>query len=107
VIAAGLRILRPCVEVATSGLGALKVELSRLDPHVVICTLPPATTGSDTTGSDDRFAWVELSLVPTRPTIIRFSDRQWRSNNLTLAGLLGVIDEAEVLLQERRACDSG
>jgi hypothetical protein len=101
VIAEGLRILRPCVEVATSNLGALEDELSRLEPHVVICTLSPATAGSG-----DRLAWVELSLVPTRPTTIRLGDRQWRSTNLMLAELLGVIDEVESLLWERMACDS-
>ncbi len=102
VIAKGLQIMRPRVEVATSNLDALGYELSRLEPHVVICTLGPATVGSG-----GRLAWVELSLVPSRPTLIRLGDRQWRSTNLTLAELLEVIDEVELLLQERGDCDSG
>ena len=101
VIAEGLRIMRPRFEVATSNLGALEDELSRLEPHVVICTLSPVTAGSG-----DRLAWVELSLDPTRPTTIRLGNRQWGSPNLTLAELLGVIDEVESLLRERMAPDS-
>ena len=102
VFAEGLRIMRPRFEVATSNLGALEDELSCLEPHVVICTLGPATVGSG-----GRLAWVELSLVPSRPTLIRLGDRQWRSTNLMLAELLEVIDEVELLLQERGNCDSG
>ena len=101
-IATTLQVLRPRVEVATSNLGALEEELSCLEPHVVICTLSPETAGSGC-----RFVWVELSLVPTRPTTIRFGDRHWKSNNPTLVEVLEIIDEVDLLLEERRAGDSG
>ncbi len=38
VIAAGIQLLRPQVEVATTGLDELEQEVARLDPQVVVCS---------------------------------------------------------------------
>jgi hypothetical protein len=92
VIAAGIRVLRPHVEVATSGLDALEEELSRLDPHVVICSLPATMVGPS-----NRVAWVTLSLDPTRPTVICVDGRYSKVHNPMFEALLGVVDEAEPL----------
>ncbi len=36
VIAVSIQILRPCAEVVTASLDAIKVEVRRFDPHLVI-----------------------------------------------------------------------
>jgi hypothetical protein len=93
VIAAGIRLLRPHIEVATSGLDALEEEIARFNPHVVICSLPA------TVSTGDRVAWVELSLDPDRPTVVRIGGRYSERNNPDLEALLKVVDEAEQLLR--------
>lgn len=97
VIAAGIRVLRPQVEVATSGLDALEEEIVRLDPHVVVCSLPA------TMGSGDRVAWVELSLDPTQPTVICVGGRYSEVRNPAIEVMLGVVDEVEHLVDEERS----
>ena len=92
VIAAGIQVLRPQVEAATSGLDALEVEIARLDPHVVVCNLPA------TMGPGDRVAWVKLSLDPTWPTVICVGGRYSEVRNPIFETLLGVIDEVERLV---------
>jgi hypothetical protein len=92
VIAAALHVLRPHVEVATIGLDALKGEVTRLDPHVVISDLPA------TAGSGDRLAWVQLSLDPTRPTKLWMGESYLERKNPTLEVLLEAVDEAERLV---------
>jgi hypothetical protein len=91
-IAAGIRLLRPHVEVATTGLDALEDEVARLDPHVVICSLPT------TANSGERLAWVELSLDPARPSVVRVGGSYSKQSNPALEALLRVIDEAERLV---------
>ncbi len=93
-IAASIRVLRPHVEVATSGLDVLEEEMARLDPHVVICSLPANV------GPGDRVAWVKLSLDPTRPTVICVGGRYSEVRNPIFETLLGVVDEAERLIRE-------
>jgi hypothetical protein len=63
-IAAGLRILRPGAEVESTTLEALKEDLERFDPQVVICGVHEGVE------ADARLAWIELSLDPTRPSRI-------------------------------------
>ncbi len=93
-IAAGIQVLRPQVEVTTSGLDALEEEIARLDPHLVICSLPA------TMGPGDRLAWVELSIDPTQPTVICVGGRYSEVRNPALEVLLRVIDEVERLIAE-------
>jgi hypothetical protein len=100
-IAACIGVLRPQVEVATSGLDALEVEIARLDPHVVVCNLPA------TMGPGDRVAWVELSIDPTRPTVICVGGRYSEVRNPVFEVMLGVVDEAEQLLDEEKSSTRG
>jgi hypothetical protein len=100
-IAAGIRVLRPQVEVATSGLDTLEEEIARIDPHVVVCCLPA------TMGPGDRVAWVELSIDPTRPTVFCVGGRYSEVLNPALEVLLGVIDEAERLIAEEQSSTRG
>jgi hypothetical protein len=93
VIAAAMRILRPCAEVATSDLGALEEELARFDPHLVICSCPrPASSG----GVD---AWIEISLGLAGPARICIGGHYSEQQNPTLETLLASIDEVERLIR--------
>jgi hypothetical protein len=92
VIAAGIQILRPHAEVVTAELDALKEEVRRFDPHVVICSLPA------TAGCGETLCWVKLSLESfTQATLICIDGRYSEHNFLTLEKLLGVLDEVEQL----------
>lgn len=92
VIAAGIRLLRPSTEVRTANPDALEAEVTRFEPHVVICSLPAtASPGS-------HVAWVEISLEPTRPSVICVGGRYSKRHNPAVDTLLEVIDEAERLV---------
>jgi len=96
VIGASIQVLRPHVEVAVSGLEALEEEVARLDPHLVICNLPA------TAGSGERVpSWVELSLDPTRPSVVCVGGSYSERSNPTLEALLQVIDEVDRTLREQ------
>jgi hypothetical protein len=90
-IAAGIKVLRPHVQVATVRLEALEAEMTRFDPHVVICSRPT------TARPGGQVAWVELSLEPTRPSVICVGGRYSKRHNPSVDVLLEVIDEAERL----------
>ncbi|MDQ5830554.1 MAG: hypothetical protein M3324_12015 [Actinomycetota bacterium] len=86
-ISAALRILRPGTEVESTTLEALKEELERFDPQVVICE------GHEDEEPDDRpAAWIELSFDPTLPTKISVGGRHLERTNPTMEELLEVID---------------
>ena len=92
VIAAGIQILRPQVEVATATPAEVEGEVGRFDPQVVVCgASAPADPG-------DVPVWVELPVEPQRPARIRVGARQRTSVNLDLEGLLAIVDEAEELV---------
>ena len=77
-IAAGIQLLRPEIEVTSTNLNELERELARLDPRVVICSQgEPASKYPELT-------WVELP-IETDP----------QSEVLTLKSLLAVIDESQ------------
>jgi hypothetical protein len=77
VIAVSIRLLRPCVEVATSDLGALEEELARLDPHLVICSCPrPASSNAVDT-------WIEISLDLAGPARICIGGHYSEQHNHT------------------------
>jgi hypothetical protein len=104
VIAAGIGLLRPQVEVSTAAPADLGAELGRFGPQVVVCGVP----GGSDPGSVP--AWVELPLEVGRPARIRVGDfRRREVVGLTLEGLLGVVDEAEELVRAKagRAGDQG
>ncbi len=90
VIAAALETLRPDTEVTAIELDRLDGEMTRLDPHVVVCSRPGGAAEAE-----GRLAWVELSLDPTRPTKIFLGGHRFESTNPTLETLLAVLNEAE------------
>ena len=92
VLAVGIRILRPRVEVETADLEALEEEVARFEPQVLICSR------TEPVDSGGWAAWVELSVDPTRPTRVSVGGRHYERTNPTLEELLGIIDEAEQLL---------
>ena len=92
VLAVGIRILRPRVEVETAALEALEEEVARFEPHVLICSRPePADLGIWA-------AWVEISLDPTRRAKVSVGGRYSERPNPTLEELLCIIDEIEQFL---------
>jgi hypothetical protein len=96
VIAAGIRLLRPRVEVVTCTPDELQGGGPELfDPQVVICGRPGIV------GPGDVPAWVELPMEPELPAKIRVGGRRRTSVNLEIEGLLDVIDEAEKLIRAR------
>ena len=101
VIAAGIRILRPQVEVATATPAEVEGEVGRFDPQVVVCgASAPADPG-------DVPAWVELPVEPQRPARVRVGDRRREAFGLRLEELLGIVDEAEALVRARKGRAGG
>ena len=92
VIAAGIRILRPQVEVATAAPAEIEGKIGRFDPQVVVCGLPGAADPGDVS------AWVELPVGPRRPAKIRVGARRRACIDLELEGLLAIVDEAAELV---------
>lgn len=93
VIAATIRILRPCAEVATSDLEALEEELARFDPHLVICSCPRPASSSSV------HAWIVLSLDLDDPAKICIDGHYSEQHNPNLEALLVILDEVERLIQ--------
>ena len=104
IIAAGIGLLRPQVEVSTAAPADLGAALRRLDPQVVVCGVPGR---SDPGGVP---AWVELPPEVGRPARIRVGDfRRREVVGLSLEELLAIVDEAEELVGKRddRASERG
>jgi hypothetical protein len=89
VIAAGIDLLRPKTEVTTAGLDMLQEEVARLDPQLVICSRPEQAY------AQGKYVWVELPVDPTQPMKVSHGGRTRTSSDLTLEGLLAVIDAME------------
>jgi hypothetical protein len=93
VIAAGIHLLRPHTKVVTADLDVLEDEVRRLDPHLVICSLPA------TADYGEILCWVKLSLErPTQASLVCIDGRYSEHHNPTLEDLLTVLDEVEQLL---------
>ncbi len=97
-IAAAFLILRPRAEVETARLDALKEQIARFDPRVVICSQP------NTIDPGGRPTRIELSLDPTQPTKVRVSGRYSELSSPALKALLGVIEETERAHPNEREC---
>ena len=91
VIAAGIAVLRPNTEVATTRPQELAHEMARFDPQLVVSTQPQEATSP----SPAPVAWVKVPTDPTQPTEVLVGERRWTSSGLTLDALLAVIDEVE------------
>lgn len=91
VIAAGIAVLRPNTEVATTRPQELAHQMARFDPHVVVCT----QSAQATSPPPAPVAWIKVPTDPTQPTEVLLGERRWTSSGLTLDALLAVIDEVE------------
>ena len=102
-LAKAIRAARPHLDVvATVGLEALQTQTARLDPHLVISSVPsPATEQEDEEEGKLVLAWVELSLDSNLPSQFCIDSWRWESLNPSLEELLDVIDETERLVLSR------
>ena len=98
-----IRAARPHLDVvATVGLEALQTQTARLDPHLVISSVPnPAAEQEDEEEGKLILAWVELSLDPNLPSQFCIDSWRWETLNPSLEELLDVIDETERLVLSR------
>jgi hypothetical protein len=89
-IGAAIRTLRPHTEVVNAAL----TELEMMAPHadLVICSR------SNVQHTEGTLAWIELPNDPERPAKISLQGRCSEVTNLTLDGLLAVVDTVEDLL---------
>jgi hypothetical protein len=93
-ISSAIQVLRPGVEVKTTGIDALTAGLAGFSPQAVICSLPE---GPD---PDGRVAWIELPPEPDRTAVARLGDRHIELENPSLESVLEVVDKAELLLRD-------
>ena len=94
-IASAISVHRPRVEVAAAGVVALKDEMVRFDPHLVVCSRPNAV---DPNG---RPAWFELPPDPGHPAEICLDGQHSEVTNPALEKLLSVVDETERLINTK------
>ena len=95
VIAAGIAVLRPNTEVATTRPQELAHEMARFDPQIVVCTQPQEQPQEATSHPTAPVAWIKVPTDPTQPTEVLLGERRWTSSGLTLEALLAIIDEVE------------
>ena len=94
-----IRDLRPAVTVRWAVLGELERELSRFDPHVVVCSQPSGVHPGA------RGAWVKIPTGDGLEDDERLSDicldgKHWKSDGPPLKEMLEVLDETEERLRE-------
>jgi hypothetical protein len=101
VIAAAISILRPRIEVETTGLDALEEQIARFDPQVVICSRP------NTVYTGGRPTRIEISLHPNpiQPTKVCIGECYVERSNPVLEKILEFIDEAERELTQVKGVD--
>src|SRR5918998_4998469 len=100
-MAAGVRLLRPRVEVRSAAPDGLDAELERFGPQVVVCGVPGRPDPGDV------LAWVELPAGIGRPARVRVGDGRREHVGLRLEELLGIVDEAEALVRARKGRAGG
>ena len=103
-LAQAIRAARPHLDVvATVGLEALQTQTARLDPHLVISSVPNPAAEQEDDEEEGKLvpAWVELSLDPCRPSQFCVDNWRWELLNPSLEELLDVIDETERLVLSR------
>lgn len=94
-IAGAIRKLRPRVEVVVAGPPALKAEVARTSPHLVISSQPNTADSAHTP------AWVELPHEPGLAGTICFGGQCLKTYDLALGDLLAVVDRAEGLVRAK------
>jgi hypothetical protein len=98
-ITRAIRELRPGLEVRSSGLEEMELELESFDPHVVVCSQ------RNNEHPSARGAWV---LVPTQEGMqdderlagICLDGEMWKTDGPPLSELLEVLDETHKRLRE-------
>jgi hypothetical protein len=95
-MASAVRMHRPRVEVVAAGLGRLGDEVTRFNPHLVICSQP------NTVDLGGRPAWIELPPDPNRLAEICVDGQRSEAVNPALEDLLSVLDETEKLARMKR-----
>jgi hypothetical protein len=100
-IAAAISILRPRIEVETTGLDALEEQIARFDPQVVICSRP------NTVNTGGRPTRIEIFLHPNplQPTKVCIGECYVERSNPVLEKILEFIDEAERELTQVKGVD--
>lgn len=98
VLAAGVKALRPAVQVETALPSDVEEEMARFDPQVIISSV-------EATDPNDAVAWITLSTDPSQPTKTHIGGRHIVQSNPTLFELLEVLDEAIRLAGERFEAD--
>lgn len=88
-IAAGIALLRPSIEVATTGSEELAQEIARINPQVVVSSQSEATSPAPVQ------AWVQVPTDPAQPAEVLFGGHRRTVSELTLEAMLAIIDEAE------------
>ena len=88
-LVAAIRTLRPHTEVVNAALAELEMMAPRAD--LVICSR------SEVHRTEGTLAWIELPNEPERPAKISLQGRCSEATNLTLDGLLAVVDTVEDL----------
>jgi len=82
-----LQIERPDLEVRMTGPCRMYSELRRFGPQIVLYAGPPTPV------PDLLPCWIELSIEPCRPTVLRAGKVRKEVLNPSLSGLLALIDE--------------
>ena len=96
-IAKAIRRHRPYASVSTAGPEEFEAEVTRLDPHLVICGR------FDSEPPSGRPAWVMFhSFDPRAIADICLDGEYSEANNPGLGELLSIVDETERLSQEKR-----
>ena len=93
-----MRVLRPHVEVASTGLEGLGQEVARFDPQLVVCSR------SRTAVQSSPLAWIKLSTDGvTDPNEVWIGERRWEATEPTIEMLLSIIDRVEGKLGQTKS----
>lgn len=83
-----LRTLRPRIEVSTTYPERAPESSRHPWPDLVICNQPDP---------GESLAWLELSMEPGLPSVLRIGEHRSRIANPSLEEILSVVDEVERL----------
>ena len=93
VIGSAIQHLRPHIEVLIVEPEELVEEVARLDPELVICSIPNSRVGSS------RHSWVEFRPYEETVSKVSVGSKNWELENVRFEDLLSVIDQTEKLVQ--------
>ena len=93
VICQAIKAERPHLEVRSAGVGMIGKELTRFEPHVVICS----RSSRDYPGS--RAAWLELPVEPSQWSDVCLGGDHEKDLNPGISKVLSFLDEVEERLR--------